>query len=103
MHQKSQPFGAKAKQALSDLTFNRNVYIQEKGYDKYHRLIGTVLVGVDPINRIMVKNGMAWAFREYLDDPIMLDLESYARKNKIGLWQDAKPVYPSMWRKNQSQ
>ncbi|WP_202745789.1 thermonuclease family protein, partial [Acinetobacter baumannii] len=28
---------------------------------KYHRLIGTVLVGVDPINRIMVKNGMAWA------------------------------------------
>ncbi|MDR8469452.1 nuclease, partial [Acinetobacter baumannii] len=46
---------------------------------------------------------MAWAFREYLDDPIMLDLESYARKNKIGLWQDAKPVYPSMWRKNQSQ
>ncbi|MDT1903516.1 thermonuclease family protein, partial [Acinetobacter baumannii] len=86
-----------------DLTFNRNVYIQEKGYDKYHRLIGTVLVGVDPINRIMVKNGMAWAFREYLDDPIMLDLESYARKNKIGLWQDAKPVYPSMWRKNQSQ
>ncbi|HCQ9541489.1 TPA: thermonuclease family protein, partial [Acinetobacter baumannii] len=52
---------------------------------------------------IMVKNGMAWAFREYLDDPIMLDLESYARKNKIGLWQDAKPVYPSMWRKNQSQ
>lgn len=90
-------------QALSDLTFNRNVYIQEKGYDKYHRLIGTVLVGVDPINRIMVKNGMAWAFREYLDDPIMLDLESYARKNKIGLWQDAKPVYPSMWRKNQSQ
>ncbi|ENQ0930198.1 TPA: thermonuclease family protein [Acinetobacter baumannii] len=101
--EKSQPFGAKAKQALSDLTFNRNVYIQEKGYDKYHRLIGTVLVGVDPINRIMVKNGMAWAFREYLDDPIMLDLESYARKNKIGLWQDAKPVYPSMWRKNQSQ
>nr|WP_227505219.1 thermonuclease family protein [Acinetobacter baumannii] len=101
--EKSQPFGVKAKQALSDLTFNRNVYIQEKGYDKYHRLIGTVLVGVDPINRIMVKNGMAWAFREYLDDPIMLDLESYARKNKIGLWQDAKPVYPSMWRKNQSQ
>ncbi|MDR8439507.1 nuclease, partial [Acinetobacter baumannii] len=42
--EKSQPFGAKAKQALSDLTFNRNVYIQEKGYDKYHRLIGTVLV-----------------------------------------------------------
>ncbi|MFH3579159.1 thermonuclease family protein, partial [Acinetobacter baumannii] len=31
--EKSQPFGAKAKQALSDLTFNRNVYIQEKGYD----------------------------------------------------------------------
>lgn len=99
--EKSQPFGNKAKQALSDLAYNKFVYIKEHGFDQYGRTIGTVMLGNDPVNRIMVRNGLAWSYRQYNTDPIINNLEVYARQNKIGLWHDAKPIAPSEWRKMQ--
>ncbi|MDB0198866.1 nuclease, partial [Acinetobacter baumannii] len=67
--EKNQPFGSRSKQALSDLVFNKYVYIKESGFDKHNRMIATVMKGNDPINRIMVKDGFAWAYKEYLNDP----------------------------------
>ncbi|WP_052216451.1 thermonuclease family protein [Acinetobacter baumannii] len=84
--EKNQPFGSRSKQALSDLVFNKYVYIKESGFDKHNRMIATVMKGNDPINRIMVKDGFAWAYKEYLNDPIILNLETYAKKNRVGLW-----------------
>lgn len=101
--EKNQPFGTKAKQELSNLVFDKYVYIKESGYDKHNRMIATVMKGNDPINRIMVKNGYAWAYKEYLKDPIILNLETYAKLNKLGLWSESNPVYPSEWRRMQSQ
>ncbi|MDB0284727.1 nuclease, partial [Acinetobacter baumannii] len=90
--EKNQPFGSRSKQALSDLVFNKYVYIKESGFDKHNRMIATVMKGNDPINRIMVKDGFAWAYKEYLNDPIILNLETYAKKNRVGLWQDPNPI-----------
>ncbi|MDX7882110.1 thermonuclease family protein [Acinetobacter nosocomialis] len=101
--EKNQPFGSRSKQALSDLVFNKYVYIKESGFDKHNRMIATVMKGNDPINRIMVKDGFAWAYKEYLNDPIILNLETYAKKNRVGLWQDPNPIYPSQWRRMQTQ
>jgi len=42
----------------------------------------------------MIKQGMAWHFKKYSSDPLYAQLEVTARKNKIGLWQEADAVTP---------
>jgi len=43
---------------------------------------------------MMVTQGMAWAYRQYLMDRSMLDVEAAARSGRLGLWVDANPVPP---------
>jgi len=95
-----QPFGTKAKQALSDLCFGQMVNIQGQKYDRYKRLIAVVInQNKQVINQEMIKQGMAWHFKKYSSDPLYAQLEITARNNKIGLWQEAEAVAPWAWRK----
>lgn len=98
-----QPFGQKSKQVLSDFVYGQPVYIQEQGQDRYGRIIGTVLKGNDNVNRLMVRYGYAWAYKQYLKDNVMLNLESYAQQQKIGIWKDANNISPEQWRRMNSQ
>jgi len=94
-----QPFGTKAKQALSDLCFGQIVSVQGQKYDRYKRLIAVVINRKKQIvNQEMIKQGMAWHFKKYSGDPLYAQLENTARKNKVGLWQDAAAVAPWEWR-----
>jgi endonuclease YncB( thermonuclease family) len=95
-----QPFGTKAKQALSDLCFGQMVTVQGQKYDRYKRLIAVVINDKKQVlNQEMVKLGMAWHFKKYSSDLLYAQLEVTARKNKIGLWQEADAVAPWAWRK----
>lgn len=96
--EKGQAFGAKARQALGDLTFRRIVTVQEAGKDRYGRTIGTVLVDGQSANRAMVATGVAWAYRAYLVDRSLLRLEQDARTARRGLWIDSSPIPPWEWR-----
>ncbi len=58
----------------------------------------TILVDGHNVNRMMVTQGMAWAYRQYLVDRSMLDVEEAARSGRLGLWVDANPVPPWEWR-----
>ena len=98
-----QPFGQKSKQVLSDFVYNYPVYIKEHGQDRYGRVIGTVLKGNDNVNRLMVRYGYAWAYKQYLNDNVILNLESYAQQQKIGIWKDANNISPEQWRRMQNQ
>jgi len=42
--EKGQAFGQRAKQAVSDLAFGKDVTVQTHGYDKYKRTLGDVLL-----------------------------------------------------------
>ncbi|PWS32537.1 nuclease [Pedobacter paludis] len=96
----AQPFGNHAKKALSDLCFGQKVTIFGQKYDRYKRLIAVVQNSKKQIvNQEMIKQGMAWHFKKYSTDPLYAQLEINARKNKIGLWHDAKPTPPWEWRK----
>ncbi len=55
---------------------------------------------VNSVNYKQVKDGYAWAYREYLKDKIILSAESNARSQRLGLWADPNPVYPSQYRHN---
>lgn len=55
----AQPYGQKAKQALSDLAFNKQAHVIKQDKDRYGRIVGRVYVGSVDINAEMVKLGSA--------------------------------------------
>ena len=69
--------------------------VQDK-LDRYKRYIGVCFLGDLNLNKWMVRNGHAVAYRRYSKDYIQD--ENYAKKNKIGLWS-GDFIYPEKWRK----
>ena len=96
--ERRQPFGAKSKAALADLCFKQSVEIQTRSRDRWGRVVARVSCQGRDASAVQVSAGMAWAFTRYLTDPAIADLEAEARAGKVGLWADAAPVAPWMWR-----
>ena len=69
--------------------------VQDK-LDRYKRYIGVCFLGDVDLNKWMVRNGYAVAYRRYSKDYI--EDENYAKKNKIGLWS-SNFIHPEKWRK----
>ncbi len=55
-----QPWGTKAKQALSDLAFGKEARIEYLDTDRYGRIVGRVYVGNTDVNAELIKGGHAW-------------------------------------------
>lgn len=91
-----QPFGNRAKQALSALVFKKNITLRITGYDKYQRLLAVAFNGQKNVNLAQVEQGMAWAYRE--TQPIYQQAQNYAQQYRIGLWRDPNPIHPTDWR-----
>ncbi|WP_031436625.1 thermonuclease family protein [Methylobacter tundripaludum] len=89
-----QAFGTQSKQSLSDICFKKTVVVDDHGTDKYKRTLGRLRCdGVDA-NAEQVRRGMAWAYRQYLTDQSIADLEATAKSARTGLWADESPVPP---------
>lgn len=97
--EKGQPFGSTAKQALSDLAYGKDCEIEAVDQDRYGRLVGQVVCGGLDVNAEMVRTGHAWAYRKYLIDNNLLELEAAAKGKRIGLWVDSAPIEPWEWRR----
>lgn len=100
--EKRQPFGTRSRQLLSDLVYGRMVTVEEQGRDRYGRIIGRIQVGELDANREMVRQGMAWAYRQYLNDASLLRVEAAARRAGRGLWVDQTPIAPWEFRREQA-
>jgi len=97
-----QPFGEEAHEALKSKVLRRNVKIDIIDIDRWKRMVGMVYLDGRNINLEMVKEGWAWAYRQYLDRPYaseFIDAEKEARTKRIGLWQQANPQPPWEFRK----
>ena len=68
----------------------------QKKKDRYNRHIGVCFLMKEDLNKWMVRNGYAVAYRRYSKDYI-LD-EKYAKTNKVGLWSGIF-LKPEKWRK----
>ena len=64
--------------------------------DRYKRYIATCFKGETNLNRWMVRNGYAIAYRRYSKKYI--PDEDFAKEKKLGLWQ-GKFMSPEKWRK----
>ena len=99
--QSNQPHGAQAKAALAKLVNGQRVQLDVVTQDRYERVVAVVYVGDLNVNEQMVKNGHAWAYREYLKDKNYCRWEDQARQQKRGLWalKASDWIYPSDWRR----
>jgi len=59
-----QPYGSRARQALSDLAFGKPARVVVQDTDKYGRTVGRVYVGGVDVNAELVKQGAAWVYRQ---------------------------------------
>ena len=64
--------------------------------DRYKRYLAKCFKGKINLNRWMVRNGYAVAYRRYSKEYI--PDEEFAKENKLGLWQ-GKFLKPEKWRK----
>jgi len=98
--EKGQPYGNKAKQALSALVFGKTVTVEVETTDRYGRTVGKVYSGDIDVNAEMVRNGHAWVYRKYAKDENLYQLEAAAKKNELGLWglSEAQQIPPWEWR-----
>lgn len=101
--ERTQPYGTRSKQALSDMVYGKQVSVVGHGKDMYGRQLGEVMVGTASANKAMVHLGLAWAYRPKLQDSSYLDIESSARQDRRGLWADPKPVAPWTYRHEKRQ
>lgn len=97
--EKQQAYGEEAQQALAELIANKTVTVLKVDEDQYQRLIAIIKLDKQNINREMVKQGMAWVYTSYNHDLSLPILEAKARNAKLGLWAQAKPVAPWIYRK----
>lgn len=100
--EKGQPFGSKAKRFVLDIAAGEIVRVRPTDQDRYGRTIGEIILPDDrSLNRLLVKRGYAWWYRQYSNDQSLGELEQIARKNSRGLWADPDPIAPWQWRRGE--
>ena len=93
--EKGQPFGQRAKQALSRLVFGRTVRVVVHGQDRYGRTLGEVrLPDGGSLNELLVEEGWAWHYTRYSKDQRLAEREATARRSRRGLWVDSRAMPP---------
>ena len=93
-----QPWGIEAKAALKDWAENRRAEIRIVDTDRYGRLVATLWVDGENINRKLVAEGHAWVYRSYLRDRALPGLEASAKASGLGLWSNEEAIEPRIWR-----
>ena len=99
--EKNQPYGKKAKKALSDFIFGKTVRIEVDTIDRYGRTVGKIFLDNLNINKEMVRAGHAWVYIQYAKDKTLFALEKEARVNQLGLWAlpEGERIAPWQWRR----
>lgn len=95
--ERDQPQGAASKAALSRLIFGRTVMVEPVEQDRYDRLVARLWLGELDVNAEMIRQGRAWVYRRYADDPAYCAYEKEARDLRLGLWALPREQRPAPW------
>lgn len=94
-----QPFGTRAKQAMSKMVFGKEVRVEWSNKDRYGRTLGHVYVNGMWTNLEMIQQGMAWHYKQYSKDQRLAKAEIKAKESKLGIWSAPNAIAPWDWRK----
>lgn len=98
--EKSQAFGQRSKENLSQLVFDRTVQVDGNKTDRYGRFLGKIIVNGKDANLEQIRTGMAWHYKQYQNEQsppdrrLYADAENQARQHRVGLWADGTPQPP---------
>ena len=88
--------GITSKKRLIDKINKSQINCIASGRDRYKRYLATCYKDKVNLNKWMVRNGLAVAYKRYSKD--YLGDEIYAKENKLGLWKGSF-IRPEKWRK----
>ena len=94
--QKDYYCGQISKKKLAQKIGNKPVKCILLGKDRYKRYLAKCFKGTINLNRWMVRNGYAIAYRKY--SKIYIPHENFAKEEKLGLWSGTF-IKPEKWRK----
>ena len=77
------PAGSLATTRLKALTASRSVVCDDRGRDRYGRIIARCTANGEDLGAIMVREGMAWAFVRYSRDYV--EQEARAKADRLGV------------------
>lgn len=100
-----QPYGEVAKRTLMYKIMGRRVTAEIMDIDQYKRAVAIIRYDGKDINREMVAEGMAWAYRQYLQggpyESEYSNREAWAHSHRAGLWRESHPQPPWEFRNGQ--
>ncbi|NJM77715.1 MAG: thermonuclease family protein [Acaryochloridaceae cyanobacterium RU_4_10] len=102
------PFGQAASIRLKQLLpVGQPIFLQVTDTDRYDRSVGKIFKEGLSINTVMVQEGQAAVYREYLSGcpelrDRLLSEEAQAKSRRLGLWAQASPMMPWEFRKANS-
>jgi endonuclease YncB( thermonuclease family) len=99
-----QPYSNLAKEYLQKEIAGERVEIVPFYRDTYGRTIAIVKHKSKNLNEVLVEKGFAWVHVYYCKKPICAQwkkLERDARISRRGLWRQANPVPPWVWKREQ--
>jgi len=96
--EQGQTHGDAARRALVAKLAGGRVRVEGTARDQHGRLLATLWIDDRNLNRELVAEGWAWAFGGFAQDPDLMAAEASARRRRIGLWADERPIPPRQWR-----
>jgi endonuclease YncB( thermonuclease family) len=94
-----QAFGDQARSCLRD-RLKGVLEVEPHDTDKFDRIVAVVYADGQDVNRRLVEDGCAWWFRSFAPhDDGLRDAEARAKAARRGLWANASPEPPWVWRK----
>ena len=89
-----QPFGPESIQFTTNLLLKKKVRVEIESYAEGGVLIGRVIINDQDLSMILVEAGLAWYYKDHGAERYLAKAERKAKRNKIGLWVQKKPVAP---------
>ncbi|MCP4336613.1 MAG: hypothetical protein GY679_02045 [Mycoplasma sp.] len=98
----SQSFGLFARDWLKRTIEHKTVTLEQKGFDRYGRMIAIVKTKHANINETLVYIGLAWVYERYCDEPYKqkwISFQKAAKKYRRGVFSEPLPIPPWEFRK----
>jgi micrococcal nuclease len=102
--EKKQAYGARAKKAMSELVFGKDVDLRPHAIDRYGRTVAQVAVDGKDVGLEMVRQGLSWVYERYITEASAEIQETYrkaqeeAKADRQGLWSDPNAIPPWIFR-----
>lgn len=97
--EKQQAYGVQSKTYLEHLLADKDVLVKVVSCDQYGRYVGKIYLNGKDINGEMIRSGYAWHYNHFDSNPVYAGFMLDAQRSNRGLWQEAHPTPPWIFRK----